>query len=94
MNTCKTNFQRRETIAFPVRYDGYQQVVKDTNGKLICDLKSWGNVELLNKPQELLEAIGEKIVKLMNESDTNKRDVMESTDCTGWNEEVLQFEWD
>ncbi|WP_423820391.1 hypothetical protein V5739_08230 [Salinimicrobium sp. TIG7-5_MAKvit] len=94
MNTGKTNLQIKETISFPVNYDGNQKAVRDLKGKLLCDLKSWENNELLNDPQELLEAIGEKIVKLLNESEANKRNNNIEVELAARKEEIMQFEWD
>lgn len=60
----------QETITFPVKYDRKQQTIWDSKGMMVCDIKGWGKIQFMGKSEERQDAIGEKIAKLLNESDT------------------------
>lgn len=73
MNNKKTimGFQKtkdlvRETITFPVNYDNSQQIIRDSKGMMVCDVKGWGRIQFMEKSEERQDAIGEKIAKLLN----------------------------
>ncbi|HSP82126.1 MAG TPA: hypothetical protein VLN72_00175 [Gillisia sp.] len=66
MGFQKTKDLVRETIAFPVNYDNSQQIIRDSKGMMICDIKGWGRIQFMEKSEERQDAIGEKIAKLLN----------------------------
>ena len=66
MSFQKTKDLVRETIAFPVNYDNGQQIIRDSKGMMICDIKGWGRIQFMEKSEERQDAIGEKIANLLN----------------------------
>lgn len=68
MELKKRNNLVRETIAFPVKYDHLQEIIRDSKGVMVCDFRGWGRTQSMNESEEGQDAIGEKIAKLLNES--------------------------
>lgn len=66
MGFQKTKDLVRETITFPVNYDNSQQIIRDSKGMMVCDVKGWGRIQFMEKSEERQDAIGEKIAKLLN----------------------------
>ena len=60
MGFQKTKDLVRETIAFPVNYDNSQQIIRDSKGMMICDIRGWGRIQFMEKSQERQDAIGGK----------------------------------
>lgn len=57
----------RETIEFPVYYDRLQQTIKDAKKMMVCDIRGWGKIQFMDKPEQRQDAIGEVVAKLLNE---------------------------
>lgn len=72
MSFIETKDLIRETIAFPVTYDNKQQTIWDAKGMMVCDIRGWGRIQYMGNSEERQDAIGEKIAKLLNESETIK----------------------
>ena len=66
MGFQKTKDLVRDTITFPVNYDNSQQIIRDSKGMMVCDVKGWGRIQFMEKSEERQDAIGEKIAKLLN----------------------------
>ena len=63
----------RETIAYPVRYDEYQQTIWDAKGRMVCDIKGWESIQMKKRSGESQDSIGEKVAKLLNEFKDSER---------------------
>lgn len=68
MNFLETEDLVEEKISFPVTYDNKQQAILDSKGSLVCDIGRWGNIQFKNNAEERQDGIGEKIAKLLNDS--------------------------
>ncbi|MDT0643839.1 hypothetical protein RM553_13450 [Zunongwangia sp. F363] len=55
-----------ETIDFPVFYDNASQVIKDSKGMMVCDIRGWSKIQFMLKSEERQDAIGELVAVLLN----------------------------
>lgn len=98
MNAREENKLVRETIAFPVRYDKYQQTIWDAKGMMVCDIRGWGKIQFMKRSEERQDSIGEKIAKLLNEfEDNEKQDILNSPGpkaVTPVRKKMVCFDWD
>lgn len=61
---------------------------------MVCDIRGWERIKNYEKSEELQNAIGETIVKLLNEYETlNYDEEQKETDAVPSTEKVVHFEW-
>ena len=98
MELRETNNLVRETIAFPVRYDNFQQTIWDSKGMMVCDIRGWGRIQFMNNSEERQDAIGEKIAKLLNEAGADEvehdDEEQKETNAVPLMAREARFEWD
>lgn len=66
-----------ETIQFPVFYDNKGQVVRDSKGMMVCDVRGWSRIQFMSKPEDRQDAIGELIAVLLNDFSSNSESKMD-----------------
>ena len=54
-------------IKFPVHYSSLGTYIYDADDKMIADVRGWGWIQKLPKPEETQDAIGQFIVDAINE---------------------------
>ncbi|WP_373055877.1 hypothetical protein [Zunongwangia sp. H14] len=60
-----------ETIDFPVVYESAGQVIKDSKGMMVCDIRGWSKIQFMFKSEDRQDAIGELIAVLLNNYHTD-----------------------
>lgn len=65
----KTKALALASIHRPVRYDQEGQRIRDVNGETVSEIRGWGRLQYLDRPEERQDAIGALLVHLINEAD-------------------------
>lgn len=57
-----------DSIRRPVRYDPEGQRVCDSQNETALQIRGWGRLQYLDRPEERQDAIGELVAKLINDA--------------------------
>ncbi|MDT0678622.1 hypothetical protein [Autumnicola musiva] len=60
-----------ETISFPVNYENNNQIVRDSKGMMVCDIRGWSKIQFMSKSEDRQDAIGGLIADLLNKYHTD-----------------------
>lgn len=57
----------KDLIKYPVEYSPLGTYIDDADAKMIADVRGWGWIQKLDKPEETQDAIGRFIAEAINE---------------------------
>ena len=56
----------REALNLPVKYDDYGQIILDSKGNLLVNIRGWGMFQKLPNGQEIQDGFGKMVVDFIN----------------------------
>lgn len=65
----------KKLIIFPVRYEPMGQYIFDAKDHVVANVRGWGRIQYLPKPEETQDAIGEYVAQAINEKLRPKEDI-------------------
>lgn len=68
MDFLDTSTLLQEKITLPVKYVHNQKIILDSKGLLVCDMKGWSRMQVMDNPIKGKDALGEMVAKLLNQS--------------------------
>lgn len=85
-------------IDFPVHYSQKHQSILDSKGMVVCDIGEWEKNQYMGTTEERLNAIGEKVVRLLNDQREKKTKDLDKqyigAKINNSRSRVELFEWD
>ena len=57
----------KKVIIYPVRYEPMGQYIFDAKDNVVANIRGWGRIQYLPKPEETQDTIGEYIAQAINE---------------------------